>query len=129
MKTKTVELNKNVFPYILDCITPENYDIVCNSEKEKLQFLYNTFVSEYWEHQKRYYGYIMYKTFENWLMGLPSCFVVDFENYVILELAYKWGSLQPEDKEAKKEKIIANWFNFITAKTFQLFKKYKIDMQ
>jgi hypothetical protein len=71
----------------------------------------------------------MYKTFENWLMGLPSCFVVDFENYVILELAYKWGSLQPEDKEAKKEKIIANWFNFITAKTFQLFKKYKIDMQ
>ena len=46
---KTKELNSKVYPYILDAITPENYDVTCKTDTEKLQFLYNTFISEFWQ--------------------------------------------------------------------------------
>lgn len=61
-------------------------------------------------------------------MGLPSSFNIAFTNYDILQLAYKWGSLKETDTESRKDKIIANYFNFIAVKTFQLFKKYKINV-
>jgi len=124
---KTAELNNKVYPYIMDAITPENYEVICNSDKEKLQFLYNTFITEYWhEYNKKYYKNII-SAFSSWLMGLPSCFGIDFENYVILQIAKKWGSIPENATERQEDKILENWFNFIACKTFQLFKKYKID--
>ena len=35
------------FAYILDAITPENYDVVCNSDAEKVKFVLDTFDKEY----------------------------------------------------------------------------------
>jgi hypothetical protein len=131
---KTTELNFKVRPYIMDAIDSDGYDITCNTDKEKLQFLYNTFISEYWhDYNKKYYKGNIQKCFESWLMGLPSCFNIDFENYKVIELAYKWGSIDewnstPRQIENRKDFLCQNWFNFITVKTFQLFKKYKIDM-
>ena len=124
---KTKELNKKAYQYILECIDSEAYEVKAETDKEKLAFLYNTFVSEYWhEYNQRYYK-SMHKAFENWLMGLPSVFHVDFENYRILEIAVEWGSLPKDSSEAKQDKILSNWFNFITIKTFQLFKKHNIN--
>ena len=129
---KTKELNSKVYPYILDAITPENYDVTCKTDTEKLQFLYNTFISEYWhEYNKKYYKGNIYKCFESWLMGLPSCFNIDFENYKVIKIGYLWNSFEGfEGKrlEKKRDFICKNWFNFITVKTFQLFKKYKINL-
>jgi len=131
---KTTELNFKVRPYIMDAIDSDGYDITCNTDKEKLQFLYNTFISEYWhDYNKKYYKGNIQKCFESWLMGLPSCFNIDFENYKVIELAYKWGSIDEWNSttrqiENRKDFLCQNWFNFITVKTFQLFKKYKIDM-
>ena len=129
---KTKELNAKVFPYIMDCINPENYDIACNSDKEKLQFLYNTFIKEYWhEYNKKYYKGNIYKCFESWLMGLPSCFNIAFMNYEVIEIGYLWDSFagyEGKRLETRKDFICQNWFNFITVKTFQLFKKYKINL-
>lgn len=128
MKRKTQNLTVTfINPYLLDCIDPEGYEIVCNLDKEKLQFLYNTFIKEYWhEYNKKYYKNII-SAFSSYLQGLPSCYHVDFENYVILQIAKKWGSIPENATEKQEDKILENWFNFIANKTFQLFKKYKID--
>jgi len=122
---KNVELDKTVKAYILEAIDNEGYDDAkeLKTDKEKLQFLMNTFKSEYgWSIER--YG--MNKAFAEWIAGLPSSFNIDFENYKILELARAWGSLKAFATEAQEDKILLNWFNFVTVKTFQLFRKHKI---
>lgn len=117
-------VNAYVYPYILNQITTEGYDVLANSDAEKLQFLANTFKKE-----ASYYiktcGQV--RGMAEWLMGLPSCFNIDFENYRILEIAREWQSLSANSTEKEEQKILDTWFNFIAHKTFQLFKKYKID--
>ena len=64
------------------------------------------------------------KTIINWIMGLPTCLNIDFENYKILELAKLWGSIPENATEKQEDKILANWWNFIAVKFFQLVRKY-----
>ena len=123
---KNMELDYKVKRYIVSCIDGSGYEVNTDTmdEKGKLQFLYNTFKIEYgWNIQR--VG--EYKAFTEWLQGLPTCFGIDFENYHILHLAYNWGSIKETDTESRKDKILSNWFNFIMVKTYQLFKKYKIN--
>lgn len=122
---KNMTLDRTVKAYILEAIDNQG----CNNSKElktdaeKLQFLFDAFKSEYgWSIERK--G--MQSAFSDWIMGLPSSFNIDFENYKILELAKLWGSIPRDASEAQEDKILANWFNFITVKTFQLFRKHKI---
>lgn len=122
----TKELNNHVFNYILNAIDGEGYGKTLQTDTDKLQFLADTFNSEYaYKENIRYYGSYS-KTFENWLMGLPSCFNVEFRNHAIIEIAKLWGSLPINATEKQEDKILNNWFNFITCKTFQLMKKHKV---
>ena len=127
METTTKKLNGVSKQYILDNITSDGYieegQKEPSTDKEKLQFLMDTFKSEYgWAIER--YG--IYKAFTEWLMGLPSVFSIDFMNYDILQLAKKWGSIPENATERQENKILANWWNFITVKTFQLFNKHHI---
>lgn len=119
--------NKLAFDYILENIEPENYDVVCNNDAEKLQFILDCFNKEvnYENNKKRIPN--LQNRFADYLMGLPTCFTVAFENYKILEIAEKWESIPKDASEKQKDKILANWFNFISAKFFQLCKKNKVD--
>lgn len=92
----TKEIRTKVEAYILDCITPEGYGVVCNSDKEKLNFLYSTFINEYGYPQnfKRYGN--EQNVFVEWLKGLPSVFRVHFTNYDILEQLREWGIIKGE---------------------------------
>jgi hypothetical protein len=128
MKRKTQNQDVTfVYPYILNCIDSEVYEVKTESEEEKLSFLYKTFVSEYWyiENQRYYHNNII-TAFASWLQGLPSSFNIDFENYRIIEIAKEWGSLSIDADDRKEDKILNNWWNFIAVKTFQLFRKYKV---
>lgn len=129
----TKELNDKVKPYIIDCIDCEGYnfpkdrkvdDCMINTTEGKLEFLMDTFKSEYGWCIERL-G--IYKAFQEWLMGLPSCFNIEFRNYDILQLAKEWNSIPQDATERQEGKILENWWNFITVKTFQLFSKYKIN--
>lgn len=123
---KNMELDKTVKAYILEAIDNEDYDDAkeLKTDKEKLQFLFDTFKGEYgWS--IKLCG--MNKAFADWIAGLPSSFNIDFENYKILDLARAWGSIPKDATEAQEDKILLNWFNFITVKTFQLFRKHKIS--
>lgn len=59
-------------------------------------------------------------------MGLPTCFNIEWEKYRILELAVKMGSLPQTATEKQQNKILENYFAFITAKVFRLFRKFNI---
>jgi hypothetical protein len=125
---KTAELNKLVFNYILDAIDSDGYEVKCNSDTEKLQFLANTFKSEYcFPNNLKYYGSYQ-KVLEAWIMGLPSSFNIEFRNHRIIEIAKEWGSLPQDATEKQEDKILGNWFNFIAAKTLILMKKHKVTI-
>lgn len=111
--------------YIIDRIDTTGYDVVANTTKEKLQFLYDTFKSEY--------GFMIsrvgsQKAYAEWLQGLPSAFNIDFYNVDILNVAKQMGSLPANPTEREEQKILDNWWDYISNKTFQLFRKYNIKM-
>ena len=68
-KVSTKDLNAQVFPYILDAIDTDGYDVEAHTPKEKLQFLFDTFKSEQGYNNNRV-G--LYRAFSEWLSGLPS---------------------------------------------------------
>lgn len=121
--TKTNSKSHPVFAYLVDCIDEE----ITGTTPERLKEVLRRFKSEYCypENLKRY-GSIQ-NTFKNWLMGLPSAINVDFENYKILQLAVKWGGIPENATEKQQDKILENWFNFISVKFFQLCRFNKVD--
>lgn len=128
MTNRTKYLNKVMADYIISNIdeTPYGIQFDDGKEKDKLQFLYDTFIAEYgWNIPRQ--G--IYKSFTEWLQGLPSVFTVAFMNYDIIQLAIKWGSLPEKHTDAQAQKILDNWFNFVMVHSFKLFKKYKIEVQ
>jgi hypothetical protein len=110
--------------YIIDAISTEGYDVEAKTTKEKLQFLKRTFESEY--------GHMIprvgeQKAFSEWIRSLPSTFNIEFYNNEIIELAKKGKSLPENPTEKQEDKILENYWDFIAARTFHLFKKYKVD--
>ena len=117
-----------VYRYILDCI---DYDFIHEygfkkqpkTDAEKLQAIFTIFNREYKRNVEKLGER---KAYQEWLMGL-SVASIDYENYKILELAKLWGGIPQDASEAKEDKIINNWFNFITLKTFTLAKRLKVN--
>jgi hypothetical protein len=127
-QTKRQNFKQTVTDYILGCVAEEDYNgKELKTDAEKLQFVYDCFKSEYWhEYNQKYYNGNQTAAFTSWLQGLPSSFGIDFEPYTILQIAKRWDSIPENATEKQEDKILENWFNFISVKTFQLFRKYKI---
>jgi len=119
-----VTLDKTAKQYIIDCIDSNGYGIKTTTDKEKLQFLFGTFKSEK-KHEIAKNG--IYKAFESWCKGLPSCFNIVFYNCDIISLAKSWKSIPENATEKQEDKILDNYWNFITVKAFQLFRKHHIN--
>ena len=108
---------------IIDSIDSEGYDENPITDKEKLQFLKDTFRAEYgWAIERMGEQ----KAFSEWISGLPSSFSIPFMNRDILELAKVMGSLPEDATEKQEDRVLENYWNFMTVKTFQSFRKYKI---
>jgi len=127
---KNVNLDKLAKAYIINAIDSECYKAETKTDTEKLSFLYLTFKKEYcYPENLRRYGSEL-AVFSEWIMGAPSIFNIDFENYRILEIAYSWDSISSNltgnAKETREDLILSGWFRFIANKTFQLFKTHKI---
>ena len=125
--------NKFAFDYILESIADdEDYPTTDKTDAEKLQLVLNTFNVEvnHINNKKRIPN--LQERFADYLSGLPSVINIDFENYEILKIAIKWESLpnvyiNNKDRETQEWKVLNNWFNFISAKLFQLCNKLKVD--
>ena len=115
------EQRKNYEKYVLDSIDASGYEGQNpKTDKEKLQFLKDTFKSEY--------GFAIKqkgerKAFEEWISGLPSSYNIEFYNNKILELAKKMGSLSQNPTEKQEDQVIEGYFGYMTNQTFRLFEK------
>lgn len=119
--------NKLAFDYILENIDSEAYEVETKTDAEKLVFVLNCFNKEVnYENNKRRIPNLQLR-FADYLMGLPSCITIDFEYYKILQIAKLWESIPENATEKQEDKILSNWFNFISAKFFQLCNKNKVD--
>ena len=119
---------KLINTYILNAIDGEGYGKVLNTDKEKLQFLVDTFNHEYSfpDNLKRYPN--NQERLNNWIQGLPSSFNIDFNHDNIIKVS-KELNLLPIDATSKQEdKIITNWFNLIAYKTIVLIRKNNISI-
>ena len=117
-----------VYPYLLNAIDFSDYDANPETEQEKLQELFNEFnrVAVYKFNLQKFGNY--QDMFADWLQGLPGMFNIPFSNYDILQLAEKWRSLPENATEKQEDKILNNYYNFMSANVFKLFRKYKITM-
>jgi hypothetical protein len=117
--------NHPVYDYILESIYLDERELAKKPEtnQEKLQAVVNIFKSEY-DYMIKKYG--MHNAFREWLAGLPSVLNIDFENYKILQLAEKWGSTPKNASEKQQDRILLNWFNFITMKFSVLCRRNKV---
>lgn len=132
MKISAKKLDGFVFPYIISAIDSEGYELTKQpeTEAEKLLFIAETFYNEKIKHHKnwlKYYGSLA-GAFSDWLAGLPSSFNIDFEYSKIIQLSKDWGSIPQEASEKQEGKVCENFFPFITAKTFKLMRKHKINI-
>jgi len=123
MTKHTKETKDKIKEYFLNAISTEGYSqmIQITNEKEELQFVFDTFKSEY-GHEIHIKG--EFKAFSSWLSGLPGCVNIDFDNYKILELAKEWG--QELKTPSQEDKIINQWWDFAANQYFKLFKHYKV---
>ena len=121
---QTAKQYEKIENYIFDCIDFENYGLNPETKKEKIKLLIETFKSEFWhDYNKQYYKHDTVNGFANWLMGLPSCFNVDFENYRILEIGKNWGFDLSSEK--KGDNFLNQWFLIISKSVFYLNAKIK----
>ena len=110
---------KHAFNYILNSIDGDGYGVQLETDKQKIDFVYDTFKSEYAQH----HGNNGQMAFADYLAGLPSCINIEFRNYYILEMAKQWGSIPENATEKQEDKIISNWFAYIATNFFQLKNK------
>lgn len=128
MSTQTTTARRASIPddYILNCIDSDGYSVKTETEREKLQFLADTFKSEYGWALERYKS--VQKTFVEWIMGLPSSFNIDFYNYRLIKLGIEWGYLAADSSESKQDRFIESFWNRIYMKVHVMCKKHKIDL-
>lgn len=121
--SKSRELDRTAKQYIIDNIDREYCETKTGSPKDTIAALKRAFYAEYgWRVEQ--VG--EQKALMDWFQGLPSACTVDFYNDEILKLAVKWGSIPENATEKQEDKILDNWFNFIAAKTGQLFRGYRV---
>lgn len=124
---KTQKLNQLMYNYIINAINGEVYEKELTTEVEKLSFLKETFKHEYCfsDNLKRYKT--EQNVFTEWIMGLPSVFNVDFENYAIIQLLKSWGVLSENSTDKSIDYHLSRWFSCVSSETFDIFRKHNIQ--
>jgi len=117
MAKLTQEIRDKIKEYCLNSIDSDDEEF--STDKEKLQYAMNRFKSEYGHMIKRV-G--QFKAFSEWLQGLALN--IAYYNCDILELAKEWG--QTPKTEREEDKILEQWWDFMTNQYFKLFKAHKV---
>jgi hypothetical protein len=107
-KLHHTEYKKNYKNYILSTIETDGEDKPLKTEKEKIDYIFNRFNSEY--------GFMIervgeQKALAEWLSGLA----LDIEYYYvdIVKLAISMGSIEENPTEKLKERVCDNYWNFM----------------
>ena len=107
-KLHHTEYKKNYKNYILSTIETDGEDKPLKTEKEKIDYIFNRFNSEY--------GFMIervgeQKALAEWLSGLA----LDIEYYddAIVDLAIKLGSINSDPSNKLRTQVNQNYWNFM----------------
>jgi len=121
-KTQQKALN---YQLVLNSIDGDGYDVELTTDKEKIDFLFKTFESEF-DHEIKRRGYN--QAFEEWIKGMPSCFNIPFWNDDIIDFCDKLGLIDHTQSEKKiasrKQDLVNNYYKRITSYSIQLKTKF-----
>jgi hypothetical protein len=112
------------FRYIVESVDASGYEKEPQTPREKMQFIYDTFVSEYGWHIEQV-G--LPKALASWLAGLPSSCNIEYRNHAILELGEKWGEIARNAGEARQDAYLNQWFANQAARIALLWAFFDID--
>jgi len=97
------------FEYILDCIEGDNYGVTLETDKDKINFVFDCYEKEY-----KQSGSVA-----QWLSGLPSCISLDYMYTDIIRIGQIWGFC----KNVKQENDFCDrWFNMVAFRLEQMHK-------
>lgn len=104
--------------YLLESIDFEGYDLPQpKTNKEKINTFFNVFKSESGWNIERVGEW---HALSEWLSGLPSVIDIPFDNYSIIKLAIKAGSIDENASDKEKDKLLSNYWDFIANKLIVL---------
>ena len=116
--SKSNELDQKAKLYILRAVSDQ-----AETDKvlEIVEYIKNRFESEYgW----RVAQVGRQAAMIDWLQGLALN--IEYMNYKILDLAVQWGSLDKNATERAEDKILINYWSFMSAKVLQLIDGYRV---
>ena len=107
-KLHHTEYKKNYKNYILSTIEENGEGKPLTTESKKIDYIFDRFNSEY--------GFMIervgkYKAMSEWLSGLALD--IEYYNDAIVDLAIKMGSIKPNPNDKMKDKVAANYWDFM----------------
>lgn len=121
--TRNYKRGGAMFAYILDSVYSEEIDTEAMTDKERIEYLLNTFFDEKVKYDNRRMG--TFDLLREWLQGLPSAINVAFNYCDISETGKKMGYCKDARSEAR---FINNWWGILAQNILRLARIYEIDM-
>ena len=126
-KLSRKEVSKQINQYVLDAIDGSGYERDLKTDKEKIDFLLETFRKEYvFPYNVQRFG-TEQNIFTEWCRGLPSCFNIKFYDGEILELGIKWGLITENATERKQQAFINSYWSRLYMNVIAIQKKTRKD--
>lgn len=112
-----------MFAYILDSVYSDVIDTESITDKEKIEFLLDTFFEEKCKYDRS--GMCTFDLLREWLQGLPSAISVAFYYSDIAATGKSMGYC----KDARSEsRFINNWWTILASNILRLARIYGINM-
>ena len=108
MKLHHTKIKENYKQYILSTIETDNNDQPITTEREKINYIFNRFNSEYDWNIKRIGKQ---KALAEWLSGLALDLPYYYQD--IVELAVNMGSIDPEPSDKVIERVEQGYWDFM----------------
>ena len=101
-------------------------EISPNTDKARIEALYDIFISEYGFNIERY-GFK--GAVKEWLQGLPSCINIDFYNCDIIARAKLYGKITKDADEKREDLLLARYWDYMAMRVIELFKQYNLSIR
>lgn len=112
-----------MFAYILDSVYSDVIDTESMTDKERIEFLLDTFFEEKCKYDRS--GMCTFDLLREWLQGLPSAINIAFSYYDIAVTGKSMGYC----KDARSEsRFINNWWTILASNILRLARIYEINM-
>ena len=112
-----------MFAYILDSVYSDVIDTESMTDKDRIEFLLDTFFEEMYKNDRR--KMCVYYLLREWLQGLPSAISVAFSYYDISETGKSLGYCKDARSEAR---FVNSWWDRLSFNILRLARIYDINM-